>query len=104
MSATGAPVSTIYNPGSMTSPFSLPGNPLGIAPASSMLNPMGHPGHPHPMGPDLTGAAGVVPTTPDDWYSKSLSAFKMSHVAAAAVGSTSPQSAHAHLQHTALMY
>ena len=94
----GSPGSAIYNPGSMASPFSLHGNPL-IAPGGAMLNHMGHHGHPHAMSHDLTG----VPTTPDDWYSKSLSAFKMSHVAAAAVGNTSPQSVHAHLQHSALM-
>ena len=97
----GAPhTAGIYNPGSMTSPFALPGNPL-INHAGSMLNPMAHAPHHHSMGPDLTPTPAVAAGA-DDWYSKSLNAFKMSHVAAAAASTTSPQS-HAHLQHPGLM-
>ena len=77
------------------------GNPL-INHAGSMLNPMAHAPHHHSMGPDLTPTPAGVGAGADDWYSKSLSAFKMSHVAAAAASTTSPQG-HAHLQHPGLM-
>ena len=73
----------IYNP---SGPFGLPMNPM-IGPPGSMLGPAHH--------SQIHGDIGHPSS--DDWYSKSLSAFKMSHSA-----NGSPP-AHHHLQHSALM-